>query len=168
MTDSFFINHKLIDEVGHVWSMNSVEMEDSVRAEDAALPGLIELLNREVGEGRWVMAITADHATPPTRRSAARTWSHRPTSGGEIAEEFDRDGDDVSVLEYTQPTEVFINERSWRKKDTLADVAEYLMGLTKGDVGGEIWPVPEEHQAEPAFLGIHRRSCSIVCRAFLR
>ena len=81
VTDLFFINHKLIDEVGHVWSMNSVEMEDSVRAEDAALPGLIELLNREVGEGRWVMAITADYGhTPDPEVSGADVVS--PTDVG--------------------------------------------------------------------------------------
>lgn len=156
VADLLFINHKLIDEVGHVYSMNSVEMEDSVRAEDAALPGLIELLDREVGEGRWVMALTADHGhTPDPEVSGADVIS--PTDvGRQIAEEFDRDGDDVSVLEYTQPTEVFINERELAEEGhTLADVAEYLMRLTKGDVGGEIWPVPEEHRAEPAFLAAY-------------
>ena len=61
-----------------------------------------------------------------------------------------------SVLEYTQPTEVFIDERELAEEGhTLADVAEYLIGLTKGDVGGEIWPVPEEHRAEPAFLAAY-------------
>jgi hypothetical protein len=156
VTDLFFINHKLIDEVGHVWSMNSVEMEDSIRAEDAALPGLIELLNREVGEGRWVMALTADHGhTPDPEVSGADVIS--PTDvGRQIAEEFDRDGDDVSVLEYTQPTEVFLDERELADEGhTLADVAEYLLGRTKGDVGGDIWPIPEENRAEPAFLAAY-------------
>ncbi len=154
--DLFFINKKLIDEVGHIFSMNSVEMEDSVRAEDAALPGLIEMLNREVGEGRWVMALTADHGhTPDPAVSGADVIS--PTDvGRQIATEFDRDGDDESVLEYTQPTEVFINERELADEGrTLADVADFLMGLTKGDVGGEIWPIPAAHQGEPAFLAAY-------------
>jgi hypothetical protein len=154
--DLFFINHKLIDEVGHVYSMNSVEMEDSIRAEDAALPGLIEMLNREVGEGRWVMALTADHGhTPDPEASGADVIS--PTDvGARIAGEFDRDGDDLSVLEYTQPTEVFIDERELADEGhTLADVADYLMGLTKGDVGGDIWPIPEDHRSEPAFLAAY-------------
>jgi hypothetical protein len=154
--DLFFINKKLIDEVGHIFTMNSVEMEDSIRAEDAALPGLIEMLNREVGEGRWVMALTADHGhTPDPAVSGADVIS--PTDvGRQIATEFDRDGDDESVLEYTQPTEVFINERELADEGrTLADVADFLMGLTKGDVGGEIWPIPAEHRSEPAFLAAY-------------
>lgn len=156
VTDLLFINHKLIDEVGHVYSMNSVEMEDSIRAEDDALPRLIEMLNREVGEGRWVMAFTADHGhTPDPEVSGADVIA--PTAVGQrIAAEFDRDGNGVSVLEFVSPTEIFIDERELAEEGhTLTDVAEYLMGLTKGDVGGDIWPIPEEHRGQPAFLAAY-------------
>jgi hypothetical protein len=156
VTDMFFINHKLIDEVGHVYSMNSVEMEDSIRAEDAALPGLIEMLNREVGEGRWVMALTADHGHTPDPEVSGADVISPPAVGRQIAAEFDRDGDGVSVLDFVQPTEVFINERELAEEGhTLTDVAEFLLGLTKGEVGGETWLIPEEHRGEPAFLAAY-------------
>ena len=64
--DLLYINYKLIDEIGHLYSMNAVEMRDSVQAQDAELPDLIDLLNEHVGEGEWVMMLTADLATPPT------------------------------------------------------------------------------------------------------
>ena len=63
--DLLFVNYKLIDEVGHQDSLNSVQMRDSVRAQDSDLPSLIRTLEREVGEGRWVMALTADHGHTP-------------------------------------------------------------------------------------------------------
>ena len=154
--DLLFINHKLIDWVGHVYTVNSVEMEDSIRAEDAALPGLIAMLDRDVGEGRWVLALTADHGhTPDPEVSGADVIS--PTDvGARIAQAFDQDKDGVSVLDSVQPTEVFINERELAEEgNTLADVAEYISGLSKGEVGGDIWPIPDEHRDERAFLAAY-------------
>ena len=40
-------------------------MRDSVEAQDADLPNLIDLLNDHVGEGEWVMMLTADHGHTP-------------------------------------------------------------------------------------------------------
>jgi hypothetical protein len=151
--DLLFINHKLIDEVGHVYSMNSVEMEDSIRFEDDALPGLIDVLNREVGEGRWVMAITADHGHTPDPEVSGADVISPPDLGQRIRTEFDRDGDKTSVVESVAPTEIFVNERELAEEGrTLVDVAEYVMGLSKGEVGGDIWPIPEERSDEPAFV----------------
>jgi hypothetical protein len=151
--DLLYINYKLIDEIGHVNSMNSVEMRDSIEAEDANLPVLIDILNREVGEGRWVLALTADHGhTPDPEVTGAGVIS--PTHlGTRLRSEFDRDGDDVSIVDTVQPTAVFINERELAQEGrTLADVATFIMGLTKGDLSGDTWPVPEAQRAEPAFL----------------
>lgn len=154
--DLLFVNHKLIDWVGHVYTVNSVEMEDSIRAEDAALPGLIDMLNREVGEGRWALTLTADHGhTPDPEVSGADVISPMDV-GARIAEAFDQDGDGVSVLDFVQPTEVFIDERELAEEGhTVADVAEYIAGLSKGEVGGDIWPIPEEHRDERAFLAAY-------------
>ncbi|HEY7282602.1 MAG TPA: alkaline phosphatase family protein, partial [Actinomycetota bacterium] len=61
VTDLFYLNYKLIDEVVHVWNMDSPEMHDTVKVQDDQLPQLIDTLNTEVGHGRWVMVLTADH-----------------------------------------------------------------------------------------------------------
>ncbi len=68
--DLFFINYKLIDEIGHLFTASSLEERDSVRIQDANLPVLIDFLNRQVGEGKWVLLVTADHG-----HSAATTVS---------------------------------------------------------------------------------------------
>ncbi|HSL10558.1 MAG TPA: alkaline phosphatase family protein [Actinomycetota bacterium] len=151
--DLLYVNYKLIDEVGHVYSMNSVEMEDSIAAEDANLPALIDVLDREVGEGRWVMALTADHGhTPDPDVSGAAAIS--PTHVGAVLRaRFDTDGDDVSVVELVQPTTVFLNEAELADEGvTVADVAAYTMTLTKGQLSGETWPIPAAQSDEPAFL----------------
>ncbi|MFL5797102.1 MAG: alkaline phosphatase family protein [Actinomycetota bacterium] len=60
-TDLMFINYKLIDEVGHIFTASSQEMGDCVLAQDAGLPGFIDFLDRQVGKGKWVLLVTADH-----------------------------------------------------------------------------------------------------------
>ncbi len=60
-TDLFFINFKLIDEVGHLFNASSLEEGDCVKAQDELLPPFIDFLDRRVGRGNWVLLITADH-----------------------------------------------------------------------------------------------------------
>ncbi len=155
-TDFFFINHKLIDHIGHVDSMNGPEMEDSIRAEDEALSAVIDLLNREVGKGRWILTLTADHgATPDPNVSGADVISQFGLEQA-LKGRFDTDGDAVSVIESVQPSGIFVNEGELRQEgSTLADVAEYLMGLTKGEVGAAKWPVAAEARDDPALLAAY-------------
>ncbi len=151
--DLLYINYKLIDEVGHFETMNSVEMRDSVRAQDADLPELIDILDREVGQGRWVMALTADHGhTPDPAASGASVIS--PTAVADaIQAEFDRDGDDVRIVEFTQPTHVFIDTVELAENGaSLEEVSAYLLALTKGELAGTEFPADPAVASDPAFI----------------
>ena len=59
--DLLYANFKEIDYISHVWTMNSAEMDDAVRAQDAALAQLVRFLDAQVGKGQWAMVLTADH-----------------------------------------------------------------------------------------------------------
>ena len=109
MPDLLYINYKLIDEIGHLYSMNAVEMRDSVQAQDAELPDLIDLLNEHVGEGEWVMMLTADHGHTPDPAVSGASAIEPSNVAGVIQEHFDTDGDDVRIVEFTQPTHIFID-----------------------------------------------------------
>ena len=63
--DLFFTNYKQIDEGGHDWNMLNPEVAELVRYSDAALPKLIDFLNKDVGKNQWVMVMTADHGLQP-------------------------------------------------------------------------------------------------------
>jgi predicted AlkP superfamily pyrophosphatase or phosphodiesterase len=63
--DLMFVNYKMIDYISHVWTVNSPEMKDAVRAQDEALEDLVRFLDQEVGEGEWALALTADHGSIP-------------------------------------------------------------------------------------------------------
>jgi hypothetical protein len=60
-TDLLFLNFKLIDEIGHLFTASSVEMADSIAAQDAHLARLVAFLDRQVGRGRWALLVTSDH-----------------------------------------------------------------------------------------------------------
>lgn len=151
--DLLFINHKLIDHVGHVYSMNSPEMESSIRAEDAALPGFIDFLNKEVGKRRWVLTLTADHGSTPDPEYSGADVIAQNVLQAVLIQRFDTDGDGVSTIQSVQPTGVYVNERELASEGySLDDVAEFLLGLTKGQLSGATWPIPAEARDEPAFL----------------
>jgi hypothetical protein len=65
-TDILFLNYKLIDQIGHMYWASSNEMADSVRIQDADLPRFMSMLDRLVGQGRWVLCLTADHGHCPS------------------------------------------------------------------------------------------------------
>jgi Type I phosphodiesterase / nucleotide pyrophosphatase len=154
--DLLFVNYKLIDEIGHKYSMNSPEMRDSVEAQDADLPALIDLLNEHAGEGNWVMALTADHGHTPDPNVSGATVISPPTVAELLQAEFDTDGDDTRIVEFTQPTHVFIDRDEMEENGaTLEEIAAYLLTLTKGEVGSDQYPVAAEIADEPAFLAAY-------------
>ena len=156
VTDLFFINHKLIDHIGHVDSMNSEEMEDSVRSEDAALAELIDVLDREVGEGRWVLTLTADHGSTPDPKVSGADVVAQFALERALHERFDTDGDEISTIDSVQPNGIFVNELELEEEGaTLEDVSAFLLDLTKGDVGAEKWPVDPASRDEPALMAAY-------------
>jgi hypothetical protein len=151
-SDLLFLNHKIIDYISHVWTLNSPEMNDAIKAEDRALETFVSFLNEKVGEGEWVLALTADHgAIPDPKISGAFQISTTPIAAG-INIEFDTDGDDDYVVDLVQPTGIFMNEAELRQNGhTLAEVAAYVMSLTKNQAKGEGVQVPAAEQNDTVF-----------------
>lgn len=129
--DLLFVNHKIIDLVGHRWTLNSPEMRDAVRAQDDDLADLMAMLDEEVGPGRWVVALTADHGiNPDPSRSGAVTFD-RALVARAIAERFD-DDDGVPLIQAVRPTQIFL--RRGELQGSLDAVARFLLGLRRSDV----------------------------------
>ncbi|HEU4355011.1 MAG TPA: alkaline phosphatase family protein [Actinomycetota bacterium] len=142
--DLLFVNYKMIDYISHVWTVNSPEMQDAVRAQDESLRDLVGFLDRQVGRGRWAMVLTADHGSiPDPDVSGAFPIPTGPIVNG-INTTFDTDGDDTRIVELVQPTQIFINEDELEQNgSTLEDVAWWIMGLTKGDVSATTLPASQ-------------------------
>jgi arylsulfatase A-like enzyme len=153
--DLAYVNFKQIDYVSHVWSMNSPEMGDSVKVQDDAMKAFVEYLDREVGEGRWAMVVTADHAAMPDPGvSGGYQISTGPIEVG-IEATFDQDDDEVKVVSLVQPAQAFLNVAELEDNGyTVADVARYVAGLTRADTaGGGVTPAPGTED-EPAFQAV--------------
>jgi hypothetical protein len=135
--DLLYLNFKEIDYISHVWSMNSLEMRDAVVAQDLALKRFVSFLNRQVGKGNWVLALTADHgAMPDPEVSGGFQISTAPIEAG-INENFDTDGDETPVVDLVQPSQVFLNVDELEQNGfTVGDVARYVMTLTQAQSAG--------------------------------
>lgn len=141
--DLLYVNYKLTDQIGHIYSLNSTEMKDSLEAQDDALPVLIRVLNRQVGRGRWAMLVTADHGSTPSPAVTGAFQISAALLDAAMQERFDTNGDDVDVVEQVKQTEVFIDERELRRNGfTLEDVARFVMGIRQREVPVEGLPMP--------------------------
>ncbi len=150
--DLLYANFKEIDYISHIWSMNSPEMDDAVRLQDAALQHLVTFLNAQVGKGQWAMVLTADHgAIPSPKVSGGFQISTAPIGAG-LNAAFDTDGDDVPVVELIQPTQIYVNTDELRQNGgTLEDMARWIMDRTKGNTHGLGVTVPAAEQNDKVF-----------------
>jgi Type I phosphodiesterase / nucleotide pyrophosphatase len=157
--DMLFVNYKTIDYISHVWTVNSPEMKDAVRAQDEALRDLVSILDQRVGRGHWAMVLTADHGSiPDPKVSGAFQISTAAVSAG-IQASFDLDGDAERIVELVQPTQIFLNVDELRQNGgTLARVAEWAMALTKADAAAPGTTVPAEEAGETVFQAAYPSS----------
>jgi hypothetical protein len=134
--DLLYVNYKLIDLVSHEWSMHSPQMRQAVRAHDAELPRLVELLDQEVGEGRWAMILTADHGATPNPRVTGGWPIDTSDVAAHIRTRFD-DGNGRPLVQQVQPTQVFL-DRGELPPGGVRAVARFAAKLTEADtpVGG--------------------------------
>jgi hypothetical protein len=150
--DLLFVNYKMIDYISHVWTVNSPEMKDAVRAQDDSLRELVGFLNERVGEGEWALVLTADHGSiPDPEISGAFQISATPIVNG-INTTFDTDGDDTKIVQLVQPTQIFIDEEELRQNGhTLEELSHWIMGLTKADTAQPGVQVPADEADDPVF-----------------
>jgi arylsulfatase A-like enzyme len=70
-TDFLFIGFSAVDYAGHDWGPYSPEMADMITQTDGHVARLLAFLDEEVGEGRYWLALSADHGVAPT---PAQAW----------------------------------------------------------------------------------------------
>jgi hypothetical protein len=131
--DILFLNYKAIDTIGHLFSADGIEMSDAVQMQDRTLERLVRFLDRTVGRGEWVMAVTADHGTQrdPDESGAFMIDINKLESG--LTATFD-DGDDAALVQKVRPTEIWLNRDELAQNGfTLAQVSQWFLDLTQED-----------------------------------
>ena len=127
VTDMLFVNYKVIDKVGHRYSFPSPQMAAVVRGVDQALGDLVKILDRTVGQGQWVLALTADHGFTPK----AQTTGATVIDNTELALDLKRN---FRGIQSPRPTQTWVNEAELKRGGgSLGGIARYLMGYTRAE-----------------------------------
>jgi Type I phosphodiesterase / nucleotide pyrophosphatase len=154
--DLLFTNYKQIDQVGHRWGFPTPQMEAVVESSDRAFLDLIDILDREVGKGEWVMALTADHGSTPL----PETTGGIPINNFELQDDLNETfagGADDPIVEDVRPTQGWLRVKELTERGyTLDDVARFLMNYTveqNTEEGQAFAADPDERVFSAAFPG---------------
>ena len=150
--DLLFLNYKAIDTIGHLFSADGIEMSDAVKTQDDTLQRLVDFLNATVGEGEWVMAVTADHGTQrdPETSGAFMIDINKLETG--LTATFDADDDGVPLVQKVRPTEIWVDRAELAENGfTLAQVSQWFLDLTQQDTyKNQNHPLPG-HEGDTVF-----------------
>jgi hypothetical protein len=154
--DLLFVNYKQIDKVGHKYSFPSPQMERVVRSSDQAFSDLIDILDREVGEDQWVMALTADHGSTPNPETTGAIIVDNFELNRDLLAEFDGDGDDRPVIQSLRVTQAWVDlEELEANGFTIDDMGRYLMDYTHA-----------ENTVDPSAVSAGRGDVKLFAAAF--
>ncbi|MGH2702054.1 MAG: alkaline phosphatase family protein, partial [Actinomycetota bacterium] len=128
ITDLLFTNYKQIDRIGHYYNMDSEYVNDALVRTDEELGEIFTELDRIIGEGEWVVALTADHGQQPDAPDVDGYGINPREIEDDIRDSF---GD---VVRAVWPTEVFLLDDALVREDvTVERIANFLGGYTVGD-----------------------------------
>jgi predicted AlkP superfamily pyrophosphatase or phosphodiesterase len=118
--DLAFFEFKTGDLAGHFWGMESRFFRDVWREQDRMLGELIRTLDRRIGEGRYVLAITADHGQTPI----AENYDGLRIDRYELAEDVD---ERFGSVEVAQPSDLYMDLDGLRDDGiTLEEIARFI------------------------------------------
>jgi predicted AlkP superfamily pyrophosphatase or phosphodiesterase len=151
--DLLYLNYKAIDVIGHAFSANGIEMSDALTVQDQQLKVLVDFLNRTVGAGQWVMALTADHGTNLDPAVSGAFQIDNTAIENLLNERFD-DGDNVPLIDKFRTTEFWLNESELAQGGhDLVDVSNFLLGLTEAQTAKPGKPPLPGHENDPVLAG---------------
>ncbi|HEX6844336.1 MAG TPA: alkaline phosphatase family protein, partial [Actinomycetota bacterium] len=147
--DLLYLNYKAIDTIGHAYGMDSVEMQDSIQYQDEALRDVVEILNEEVGEGEWVLFLTADHGA----QIPADVTDSIPIDPNKmkklVADRFDTDGDAQPLFRQIRPTQLWVDQDELEDLGvTFDEIARYIGSLTATQVARSDFTIPSGREDE--------------------
>jgi predicted AlkP superfamily pyrophosphatase or phosphodiesterase len=127
ITDLAFFEFKTGDLAGHFWGMESRQFETVWREQDRILGELVETLDRRIGEGRYVLAVTADHGQTPI----AENYDGLRIDRFELAEDVE---DRFGVVEVAQPSDLYVDLAALKEEGlTLEEIARWIGDYRYGE-----------------------------------
>jgi arylsulfatase A-like enzyme len=152
LTDMVWIEMKMPDYAGHQFNMTSREVADVLRATDRQIGRYVRELNRIVGRGNYVVAISADHGQEPLPELVGGWRINNKELERDIEEEFG------PVVEKITPVDIYLDEdRMEQDGIDPDDIVRWLALYELGDNIPEEVPgaerVPDARLDEDLFAG---------------
>lgn len=146
VTDMFFTNFKEVDLVGHIFHYIKPEMRSDLKHTDAVLGQIVEYLDENVGQGEWVLAMTADHGSGPDAEQTGAWPIDEERLQIDIALRF---GVRVSDLFQAQrPTGMWLNPATVEQEAiTTEEISDFVMDYTIGDNWKEGKELPSAYRS---------------------
>lgn len=120
ITDLAFFEFKTGDLAGHFWGMESRQFETVWRTQDRSFGDLVRALDRRIGKGRYVLAITADHGQTPI----AENYGGLRIDRFELAADTDAL---FGVVQAAQPSDMYVDLEELEDRGlSLEEIARYI------------------------------------------
>jgi predicted AlkP superfamily pyrophosphatase or phosphodiesterase len=152
ITDLFWVEMKMPDFAGHRWNMLGPEEADVIKATDEQIARFKSELDRLIGPGNYVLALSADHGQQPLPDVEGGWRINSQELLRDIEERFG------NVVEKITTVDIFFDLEAVRSDDVdLEEVARYTGTYTIGDnipngaVGED--NVPEARLDDQLFAG---------------
>jgi hypothetical protein len=117
ITDLLFVELKTGDVAGHIWNMLNPEVEAVLRVQDEVLEELVQSLDRRVGRGEYVLAMTADHGQSPVPEAVGGLRIDRSLLLDDVNARFG------SVVEAVHPGDLYLEEA---EPELLEEIARFI------------------------------------------
>lgn len=146
--DLLFTNYKQLDLVAHRWGMHGPQARAALEATDRAFGELLAFLDREVGEGRWAIAVTSDHGFVPSPEVSGDFL----ILDGELSLALQDAFGGPEVIVAVHSTQAFVDvERLEAAGHTLEDVAGFVASYTRGANAEDPAALPAEERDDLLF-----------------
>ncbi len=149
--DLLFINYKAIDHVSHIWSVNSPEMQDTLRWQDRDLGRFVDFLDEEVGRGEWVLVLTADHGAQ-FDPEVSGAFQVTPGQLAQDLEEAFPGSNGGSIFLSVRTSQIYVDEPAMREAGyALEQIAAFVLHYTKEQGANDPSTVPEAERDDRVF-----------------
>jgi arylsulfatase A-like enzyme len=142
--DLLFINSKAIDHVSHIWSANSPEMQDTLRWQDEDLGNFVDFLDNRVGQGDYVLILTADHGAQFDPKVSGAFQVTPGQLESDLNEAFPSATGD-SVFLAVRTSQIYLNDDALDASGySDADIARFVLEYTKEQGAPDPSTVPSD------------------------
>jgi hypothetical protein len=126
-------------------------MRDTLRVQDEELRNFVRFLDDEVGQGQWVLVLTADHGAQFDPKVSGAFQVTPRELARDLREAFPS-STRRSVFEAVRTAQVFVNEAAMEASGyTFTQIAGFLLDYTKGQGAKDPSTVPEDERGDRVF-----------------